>query len=150
MDKQLEYQLVWGHVDRLVNRRQNTTTIYLSVNAAIITVVAFVLSDAPLTGWLQLGALTLLLVSGIVVCDLWRRTIIQYKELIKWWYRYLREIEYGIAGNNAMVSREYHELYEDGAGKGRVGLTRYEIRLTWLFIMLYLIFIVATFVLAFI
>jgi hypothetical protein len=144
MEKQVEYQLLWEDVGKLMDRRQNVSTIYLSVNAAIVAAISFLIKDVPMVAWIQQAALLLMLISGIVVCDLWRRLLIQYNILSNWWYERLRELEDTMPENSKLVTREYQDLYLVGKGKIRIGLTRYETNLTWLFTILYLAFALAT------
>lgn len=135
-----EYEIFLEWVNKLTERRQTATTIYLSVNTAIVGVIAFLLRDYPLSGWIQQASVPVLLVSGVIACDLWRRLITQYSALIGWWYEQLRGLEEAMPESNKLLTREYQVLYLEERGKTRIGLTRYETRLTWLFTVLYAAF----------
>lgn len=137
MTKDGEYKLFLEYVNKLMERRQMVTTTYLSVNAAIVGALAFLLKDVPMPHWAyQVSALALLF-AGVIACDLWRRLIIQYKTLLSWWYGQLRDLEDRMPENTKLVNREYEALYLVKIDKKRVGLTRYETRLTWIFTALY-------------
>jgi len=135
-----EYQTLIAQINKLTERRQSVSSIYLSVNAAIMTAIAFWVKNSPMMGWKQQASLLLLLVAGIVASDLWRRLIMQYSTLLDWWYKQIRNVEETLQESNKIFSREYQELYSGEHRKIPIGLTRYEIRLTWLFTILYVIF----------
>ena len=136
-----EYELYLAQVNTLQERRQNATAIYLSVNAALTGAMAFLFKDGQLTNYLSEIAVFTLLFSGVVACGLWRRIISQYSTLIDWWYTQIRHLEKGMPEKTRIITKEFHELYAPQTGKKRVvGLTRYEIALTWLFTAIYGIF----------
>ena len=63
-----EFQLHVDHIERLLDRRQNTTSFYLSVNTAILAVICFLAKDAQLAGlWLP-GSIVSLLIAGVIAC----------------------------------------------------------------------------------
>lgn len=143
MQKEAEYALFLELVSKLTERRQATTTTYLSVNAAIIGTVAFLFKDGVLPGWQQQAAVLALFGAGIVACDLWRRLLSQYKTLLGWWYERLRLLERVIPECSGLIKQEYDELYTIRKGRSCLGQTRYETRLTWLFAAVYSLFALA-------
>ena len=78
--------------------------------------------------------------SGIVVCDLWRRLLNQYGNLLGWWYEQLRALEAAQDGTARLYTREYTDLYEKPKDRPRIGLSAYQTGLTWIFTLIYLIF----------
>jgi len=138
-----EYKIFLEQVNKLADRRQYTTTIYLTVNAAIIGALAFLFKDAEMPGWQQQATVLVLLLAGIVACDLWRRLLYQYKTLLGWWYKRLHLLEESLQGCSCLIKQEYEHLYATKKGHPRLGLTRYEVRLTWLFTILYGLFSMA-------
>ncbi len=140
MKKETEYKLFLDQVNKLIERRQTVTATYLSVNAAIVGAVAFIFKDIDtLEGGEQVSALVLL-VSGLVACDLWRRLINQYSALLKWWYEQLRALEDAMPESSKLLTKEYDDLYGGKSGKAPIGLTRYEVRLTRLLTVVYVAF----------
>ena len=137
MQKEAEYTLFLELVSKLAERRQAMTTTYLSVNAAIIGAVAFLFKDAELPGWQQQVAVLVLFSAGVIACDLWRRLLNQYKTLLGWWYKRLHFLEDTIPECSGLIRQEYDHLYATKKGRPRLGLTRYEVRLTWLFTAAY-------------
>lgn len=135
-----EYNLFLNQINTLVTRRQAVTATYLSVNTVLIGAMAFLFKDGQLTNLSsQISALTLLL-SGVVVCSLWRRLIVQHSTQINWWYAQLRELEAETVGSKKLITKEYEDLYAEKKGRAAIGLTRYETQLTWLFTIIYLVF----------
>lgn len=131
------------HIEKLLDRRQNITSFYLSVNAGILAVIGLLLKDAQLaTGWLEISVLTLL-AAGLIACWIWRSLLQQYDVLIGWWYARLREIEASTSDSLKLIAREYQELYIEIKNRmphKRLGLTKQELALNWLFVSLYLSF----------
>ena len=77
-----EYELLLNQVNAIVTRRQTVTSTYLSVNAALTGAIAFLFKDGQLPNIVsQISVLTLLF-SGVLVCSLWRRLIMQHSTLI--------------------------------------------------------------------
>jgi hypothetical protein len=140
MQKEAEYKLFLEQVVKLAERRQAMTTTYLSVNTALVGAVAFLFKDGLLAGWQQQAAVLVLFGAGIVVCDLWRRLIAQYKTLLGWWYKRLHVLEAEMPGCSGLIRQEYDDLYVAKKGRPHIGLSRYETRLTWLFTALYAAF----------
>jgi hypothetical protein len=116
------------------------TATYLSVNTVIAGVIAFLLKDARVTGWALQVSVLILLAAGVIACDLWRRLITQHSVLSSWWYERLRELEDTMPESSKLLTREYQALCLEKRSEVRIGLTRYETRLTWLFTALYAAF----------
>lgn len=140
MTRKSEYELYLEQVNKLTERRQAVSTIYLTVNTAIVGAMALIFGDIQMQEWgRQLSSLALM-VAGVAACDLWRRLIRQYSDLLGWWYERLRELEKGDLESTALITKEFEEFYGPKAGKKRFGMTRYEIGLTWLFTITYVVF----------
>ena len=137
MQSSEEYKNFLDHVDGLANRRQSVTTVYPSVNTAIIAVIAFLFRDGELSGWVERVSVLALLVTGLVASDLWRRLIRQYSVLIGLWYEQLRALEDNMPTVSKSITKEYNRLYEEERGKIPIEITRYETWLTWLFTAVY-------------
>lgn len=140
MDKREEYQLFLEYTVKMIERRETITTTYLSVNAAIVGIIALMSKDIHLELWGQQLAVLALLLAGIVSCSLWRKLIIQYSTLLGWWYEKLRDFEKDIPNSSKLLTREYHDLHQASPKKKPIGLTGYETGLSWLFTILYGLF----------
>jgi hypothetical protein len=133
-----EYQCCIEQIRRLTEHRQHVTTTYLSVNTAITGAIAFLLINSEIAASAQSFAILLLLISGVVVSDLWRRLIYQYSTLLGWWYGQLRMLE--SLSSRDLFSKEYRDLYSPQSSSPTFGLTHYQVYLTWVFTVLYLLF----------
>ncbi len=131
-----EYSVFLEQVNTLIGRRQSITTTYLSVNAAIVGAIAFVLKDVKMIGWGKYLSALMLLLAGVIICDLWRRLIRNYSTSVGWWYTQLRTLEEKMPDCSKLLTKEYQELYANKPG----GVTRYENRLTWVFTIIYAVF----------
>jgi hypothetical protein len=79
-----QFQLVLTHVEKLLDRRQSTTSFYLSVNTGILAAIGLLAKDAQLQeDWLTVSIL-LLLIAGLIVCWIWRSLLRQYEILLDW------------------------------------------------------------------
>ncbi len=132
------YQQAVDQIKNFVEHRQATNSTYLAVNTAIIAGIAFLIKDGQILGIAQASAILILLVCGMLACDLWRRLINQYKLLIAWWYEQLRLIESNENLSTKLFTKEYDHLYANKMQK--IGLTSYQIRLAWIFFSLYFLF----------
>jgi len=140
VQKDTEYALFLEQAGKLAERRQSVTSTYLTVNAAVVGAIAFILKDVQMVAWEQQLAALLLLIVGIVACSLWRRLIAQHSALLRWWYERLRVLEEAMPESSRLLTQEYQDLYVAQRGRVRIGLTRHEVRLTWLFTAAYAIF----------
>ncbi len=140
MDKFEEFKFFAGDAQRLSERRQNTSQTYVTVNAAIFAVLALLIKDVGLRGWtLVLTALPLFL-TGVLLCIIWQKIIIQHKALIAWRYDQLKEMEKAIAGSYQMYTKEWEDFFKPQQGKERFSFSLLEIWLPRLFLFLYSIY----------
>lgn len=140
MTKDDEYQLCLDYVKGLIESRKSVSTTYLSVNAAISAAIAFFFKDGQLSDSIdEISALTLL-AAGIVASGLWRRLVRQYTTLIGWWYEQLRNLEADMSNFSRPITREHQKWYAKQNGRVAIGITQYEIGLTWVFTTIYVLF----------
>ncbi len=132
-----EYRLLFDSTERLVERRRGTTQTFLTVNAGLSAVVAFLIKDLALTG-ARLAIVTVpLFLTGMLACRLWQRTILQYEALVDWRYRQLRRMERRrFVGSYRLFSREWDALYAPRARK-RFGFSGLEATVPRVFLALY-------------
>jgi hypothetical protein len=134
---------IFDHITKLLNRRQSTTSFYLSVNTGIVAVIALLTKDAQLIGlWLPTSIL-LLLIAGLIACSIWRSLLHQYAILLDWWYSRARDLEAQTPDSLQLITREYQDLYLGAQGHKptkRIGMTQRELLLNAIFMGLYTIF----------
>ena len=138
-----KFNFAFSHTEKLLDRRQFTTSFYLSVNTGILAALGFLVKNTHLTGVWLIAAVLLLLVAGIVACFIWRSLLRQYAILLDWWYARLRELEVALPDSANLITREYQELYsaaKDRPRAHRIGMTQRETALTWVFTALYAVF----------
>jgi hypothetical protein len=139
----MKFQSTLDHIEKLLDRRQDTTSFYLSVNTAILAVIGLLVKDGSLhVSWLPV-AIVLLLTAGLIACWIWRSLLHQYEILLDWWYARLRELEAEMPDSPQLITREYQDLYldaEDKPPRDRIGMTQRELALNWVFTSLYVIF----------
>ena len=143
------YAIQLTHIEHLLDRRQTTTSFYFSVNTAIVAVIGVLVKNAQLQmSWL-FASILLLLIAGFIACWIWRSLLYQYEILLDWWYARLRELEAEMPDSPHLITREYQELYLDAKHKKsteRIGMTRRELALNYIFSGLYVAFALGIFV----
>jgi hypothetical protein len=140
MDKFDEYKFFVDGAQQLSKRRQSTTGTYLTVNTAILTVLAFLVKDTGLQGWKLVLAILPLFLVGILACAIWQKIIIQYKSLIGWRYEQLMEIEKAVPKCHQMYLKEWECFYKPKKEKKSFGFSHLEAWLPRLFLGLYAIY----------
>lgn len=157
MSSENDTKIYFDQINLLSQRRQGVTTSFLSVNSAIIGALAFIIKDGKVTTLAQQTSVFVLLIAGLISCDLWRRLVTQYSQLLNWWYKEFRTAEQHLFEKEfaykRIITKEYHDLYEIDHDKSPgvrtknvirpIGMTKYEIRLTWLFSSIYILFSLA-------
>ena len=137
-----EFDTILAQISTLILRRQSVTTTYLSVCTGISGAVAFLFKDGQLHGAAQILAVILLLFCGVITSFLWRKLIVQYGYLLGWWYQELRALEKQRNGSIQLFSMEHERFYKDSENRSSLGLTRYERSLTYVFTVVFLLFII--------
>jgi hypothetical protein len=141
-DKFEEYKLLAESTQQLSDRRQSATQTYLTLNTAIFAVLAFLIKDAGLQGWWLVLAAVPLFAAGLLICAIWYRILVQYKELIAWRYDQLMEIEQSptMAQGYQFYMKEWENFYQVKNSTSRFGFSRLEIWLPHVFLALYLLY----------
>ena len=143
MDKFEEYKLLNERAQKLSERRQTTTQIYLTISTAIFGAIAFLIKDSGLHRWaLVLTAVPLFCV-GILACIIWLGIAKKLEIFLDWQYDRLREMEQEIPGNTMNLTRENKEFYEPIPGKKKFSFTLQEAWLPRLLMLLFGLYVVA-------
>lgn len=116
-----EFSYAVSCVEKLADRRQSTTSFYLSVNTGVLAVIGLLLKDSGLGGWWWAASVLMLMVAGFVACWIWRSLIQQDRERLDWWWARLRELEAEKPKQLQLVTREYKDLYEKRKGFSTTG-----------------------------
>ncbi|KAF0109215.1 MAG: hypothetical protein FD146_259 [Anaerolineaceae bacterium] len=141
VDKFEEYKLLNERAQKLSERRQNTTQIYLTINTAIFGAVAFIVRDSGLSGWpLVLVALPLFAV-GILACFIWLGIMNKIELFLDWQYDQLRNMEEEIPGSSKILNAENKKFYEPiKNGKKKFSFSLQEAWLPRLLIFLFILY----------
>lgn len=134
-----EYKLFVESTQFLTERRQAAVQTYLTLNTAIFAVLAFLIKDIGFRGWWLVLVSLPIFVIGVIICSIWERTVIQYKELINWRYEQLKLIETKpeMAGSHQFYQKEAREFYQLPRQNQRFGFSRLERHLPRLFLCAY-------------
>ena len=140
MDNFREYELFSQRAQHMSERRQNASRTYLTVNTAILGILALLLRDAGLEGWELVVASIPLFLVGILACLIWLKIIVQFKELIGWRYQELRAMESDMPDSYQVYTNEWDKFFKPRDGKDRFSFSRLEAWLPRLFIGLYVVY----------
>ena len=140
VDKFEEYRLLYERTQKLSERRQTASQIYLTINTAIFGGIAFLAKDSGFQGWiLTLGFLSLF-AFGILVCSIWLSILLKLEKFLKWQYGQLREMEKGIPGSFQLFTKENNALYRPKKGEEKFSFSLLEARLPIILIAAYGLF----------
>ena len=135
-----EYKLFVESTQFLTERRQTAAQTYLTLNTAIFAVLAFLVKDAGFRGWwLVLTSLPMFVV-GLVICGIWERMVVQYRELINWRFDQLKLIEAKpeMKGSHQFFIKESKKFYKPSTQL--FGFSRLERHLPRLFLGAYVLY----------
>ena len=139
-----EYKLFVEDTANFSDRRQTVANIYVAVNSILLSAAAFLVKDAGLENRVVILTSILILLAGIAICILWAQIIFKYKKLIGLRMKELKKMERApeMAGCHQMYLRE-DELYEPvGEKRTWLSFSNMEVRLPYVFMTLYSIFLV--------
>jgi len=86
-----QYKLYVQMADKISDRRQAANSYALTINTALVTVLAALLSTHP--AWMPSIAYVVVSACGIVLCFTWRRLIRSYQDLNSGKFKVVHEIE---------------------------------------------------------
>ena len=139
MDKFDELKFIYERTEKLSERRQISSQIYLTINTLIFGTLAFLLKDSGLHNW-NLILISLLFVGvGLLVCFIWQRITSQLELIIGWHYKQLREIEQTLPESHHLFTKEFQEFFEAKKGK-RFSFSNLESLLPRLLTGLYIVY----------
>ena len=140
MNRSEEYKFFSDGTQKLADRRQATTQVYLSVNTAIFALIAFLLRDVGVEGRLQ-ALLTLpLFAVGVFACFVWYKLIYRYRHLIGWRYDQLMAMEKTLPDSYQMYSKEQQHFFGSQDNKEKFGFSRLEVWLPQVILALYIVY----------
>jgi hypothetical protein len=142
-----EYKLFIEDTARLSERRFTISNSYLAANFSLILgiiglLITSSLKDGTFSKWPLTIAILPLILAGIVVCILWHRQLNTYKTFIDFRIEQLEGMEKSeeLECCHRMYTLEANRFYRKAPESLKIGYTRIEIQLPWLFLILYAIF----------
>jgi hypothetical protein len=140
VDKFEEYKLLIERAEKLSERRQTTSQIYLTVNTAIFGVIAFLIKDSGLQDKGLFWGLLPIAMIGIIICVIWLNIIVRMEKVLGWQYKHLREMEKKLKGSDKLFTEENKALYQQNKKRRRFSFSLLEAWLPSLLIFVYVVF----------
>jgi hypothetical protein len=124
-----QYELMVNSSLQVTNWRQGANNFFLAVNAALLTIAAYLYSLSPITG-IVIGAM------GICIAVLWHSTIVYFKALNKAKFSVIEEMEKQLP--IPMFQLEYLHFKKENTNIA----THIECGIPWLFGLAYVLMII--------
>ena len=143
IDKELlleQYKAFLATSEALVERRQNVSNFYISVNSAIVVIFSSVLALAGDTRWKYAACLGFP-VMGIVLCTAWIKVLRSYGNLNAGKMRIISIIEKQLPAS--LYDAEWRAQSDKLNSRPYVSFTESEMRIPKIFIIIYLCVIIA-------
>jgi hypothetical protein len=123
------YKIYVGTTDKISERRQIANSFFLSINTAIIGLVSYLQAGSNTNP--ILGFYSLVSTAGIIICYMWYRLILSYKQINSGKFKVIHQIE-----DHLPLSP--HEAEWEILGRGKdskkyLPFTHIEILVPWIF-----------------
>jgi len=136
-----QYKLYLESIEKVSEKRQNANSYFLTINSGVCVAIGFILSEDLLAGFKSF--FWLIPVSGIILSFFWYRLVNSYNQLNKVKFEILNRIEEMLP--LTLYKSEWKELGEGKDKKKYLPLTNLEIRIPFLFILIYLTILIVIF-----
>lgn len=127
-----------SETENLIERRASNSRYFITINAALVSVVGLVLK---LEGGSEPLWLTAVLLSGISVCILWARIILSYRHLTGARFEVIQAMEEFLP--TAPYTKEWEMICGDPKYGNYKSISDLERRVPWVLSLLYLILMLA-------
>ena len=131
-----QYKLFVDSSEKLVARRQTVNTLFLSINALLISAAGFMVKDIPQQGIAFAGVLALGL-AGILMCLTWRTLVRSYRQLNTGKFTVIHALEQHLPA--ALFNAEWHALGEGRDREKYTPFTKSEVLVPIVFAVLYVL-----------
>ena len=128
-----QYKICVEMADRISARRSRVNSFFLTVNTAIIALIGYVNLGAGNEQPSTLYCLTGL--AGVVLCYMWYRLIISYRQLNDWKYNVVNELETQLPARPYYV--EWKAIVRAGRDKRYKPFTYIEVGVPWVFLSIH-------------
>ena len=126
-----QYKLYINSVEKVTDRRNSANNYLLTVNSLLLTAYSFLLNTHIKNNWTFIVS-----IAGVLVSLTWIRIIISYRNMNEMKFSIIHEIEEHLP---AGLYKSEWLLREEGRGKTYHPMTRLEIWIPTIFIILYII-----------
>ena len=132
-----QYKLYVGTAEAVSQRRQTANSFFITLNAAILSILGFVQKQFEL----GLSAITVLSASGIIVSLLWYYLICSYRDLNTAKFKVIHNLEQQLPVQP--FDEEWIELKDSSSAKRYLPFTALERLVPTLFLFLHIALIIA-------
>jgi len=136
-----QYKIYLTGMEKISDRRQKANEFFLALNAALVTILGFVITKQNEGDHIPIVKLAA--VAGMLICYLWYRMVRSYKGLNEGKFKVIHMIEARLP--LALYDTEWEIM---GRGKNRKiywPFTHIELLVPWIFIGIYVVLIMAAF-----
>lgn len=133
-----QYKLFVDSADKISDRRQKTNDFFLAVNTALVTFLGYFYSSGNNDSGL---VFVLAPIAGFAICYLWYRIVRSYKQLNGSKLDLIHLIENELPLK--LYDAEWDMLGKGEDSKKYLPFTHIEIKIPWVFIILYIIIFIA-------
>ena len=137
-----QYKLYVEMTDRISQRRQSANNYFLSINVLLCSFFSYFISVNSLSieTIFQIFGVGAIFLSGIIICYIWYRLIRSYKDMNSGKFKVIHEME-------KMLPYQPYEIEWKKLGEGKdetlyLPFTRMELKVPWVFGILYVVMIV--------
>jgi len=140
-----QYKIFVESSERLVARRQTINTFFLTLNSLLLTGLGLTLREIiNMQGWLVLVVVPIG-AAGILICILWRRLVLSYKQLNTCKFNIIDILENYLPAS--LFKAEWVALGEGKDDKKYRPSTKIEMAIPIVFIVVYFLFIATSIIL---
>lgn len=132
-----QYKMYVEMADRISTRRQTANSYFLSINTALLAFLG-ISSRIENFGY-SLFLSILISIAGIVLCYTWYRLVRSYKDLNTGKFKVIHELEKKLP--SSPYDAEWEAVGEGKNSKLYLPFTHIEIRIPWIFMLLYIVVI---------
>ncbi|YAF94145.1 MAG: hypothetical protein AB3A66_16155 [Nodularia sp. CChRGM 3473] len=123
------YKTYVGTADKISERRQTANSFFLSINTAIIGLVSYLQAGA--NEIIFIGFYLLISISGMLICYMWYRLVLSYKQINSGKFQVIHQIEQNLP--LSPYDAEWEMLGRGKDPKKYLPFTHVEILVPWVF-----------------
>lgn len=134
------YKTYVGTADKISERRQTANSFFLSINTAIVGLVSYL--QAGFTEKPFLGFYLVVSIAGMLICYMWYRLILSYKQINSGKFRVIHQMEEQLP--LSPYDAEWEMLGRGEDPKKYLPFTHIEILVPWVFLGLHAVLFITS------